>query len=392
MRAAAVLAVSVIGIGTGYQLLGNESDAIAVGQIDIAPAPLPAASDNLEGNGTDLPDLLDGIVAPGANPTEQLDALGNPIGAAEAALAGGEQPAAQPVETIANVQPVSTGPRTIMIDGQPIDGGSVTTAALPKAPFSDIVRNSPFGQVPTISNTGKKALDSYARPFTPTAGKSQVAIIIGGLGIDRNLTRRIIAETPPEVTLSFAAHTNGLQTWVHQARDRGHEVMIELPMEGNNFNAAEPGAGRALKAEASTAVNIRNLDWLLSRAQGYFAITNYNGDRLISSDAAITPILQHLSNAGVGFVYDGSLSSDNLQGQSASANLTYKRAYNIIDNSSDFSAINAELSRLEAAASASPQIGVGFALPETVLALKSWMSSLDAKGLELAPASFVIKR
>ncbi len=377
-------------LGIGYSVMGNQHDAIAEGKIGIERAPLPVASDNLAGNGTDLPDLLVGVVAEGENPTEQIDALGNPTG--QNILAGADP--VPPVEQIASVRPIETGPRTIMIDGKPIDGGDYYSgAALPRAPFADIVRNSPYGPVPIMSATGNSAVKSYARPFTPTVGKTQVSVIIGGLGIDRNLTNRIIRELPPEVTLSFAAHANGLQTWVQQARDRGHEVLIELPMEGHNFNPTEPGAGRALKVEASPAVNVRNLDWLMSRAQGYFAVTNYNGGRLVADQNAMAPILMHIGNAGVGFIYDGSQDSPTLSQMSADAGVRFNSAYTIIDKASEFGQIQTELSRLEAASSTgNPQIGVGFALPETVLAVKSWIASLDAKGMEIAPASYVLNR
>lgn len=388
-----LLAFSVFFVS--YKFVGNEGDAIATGTVEIEKAPLPAASDNLAGNGTDLPDLLDGEVPDGANPTELTDALGNPIGTeVTLGLAGSNpQPQTAPVETIAHIQPISpTGPKTIMIDGKPIAGGSFPTAALPRAPFADISRTSPYGPIPTISPTGNKAVTAYARSFSPTPGKSQVAIIIGGLGIDRNLTRRIINELPPEVTLSFAAHTNGLQTWVHQARERGHEVIIEIPMEGFNFNAAEPGAGRALKVDTPPSTNIRNLDWLMSRAQGYFAVTNYNGGRLIESQSALLPILQHLTNSGVGFIYDGSNNDGTLATTAVTSGMRYQKAFAIIDEQSDVGLIQANLANLESASTGSAQIGVGFALPETFMAVKNWVGSLDMKGMELAPASYVLNR
>ena len=388
-----ILAVSAIWLG--FHFVGDPDDAKAVGQVSIDAMPLPEPTDSLNGEGTALPDLLEGQVPQNVNPTEhlgslQVDALGNPVTAQSGnGLAG---PTANP--NPAPVLPIVSGPKTILIDGQPIGGGvGFPTSALPRAPFADIIRNSPYGNVPKISATGKKAVTSYARPFNPTAGKGQVSIIIGGLGIDRNLTRRIITETPPEVTLSFAAHTNGLQTWIHQARERGHEVMLELPMEGHNFNASEPGADRALKSDNSAAINIRNLDWLMSRAQGFFAVTNYNGGKLITSNEAISPVLAHLGDSGLGFIYDGSDSAPTLPALSASSDLPYSQAYNIIDSQSDMSVINSELQRLTAVSgSGAPQIGIGFALPETLLAVKGWIASLEASGVELAPASFVLNR
>lgn len=392
-----ITAMTGIGVIAGFKLFGNPIDALALGEVGIEPAPMPAAADSLNGTGEALPDLLGAAVPKGSNPTAAIDALGNPIGGQNAnQLAGANQPAptpepVQPAERIASVQ-IGT-PRTIMIDGKPIASGAFPTAALPRAPFDDISRRGPYGIIPTISSTGNKAVTSYARSYTPTPGTNPVAIVIGGLGIDRNLTRRIINETPAEVTLAFAAHTNGLQTWIHQARERGHEVMLELPMEGLDFNPAEPGADRALKSNVSAAENIRNLDWLMSRATGYFAVTNYSGDQVVAQSDAMSPILAHLGDAGLGFVYDGSSSAHSMQSLAVSSNLPFNQAYNIIDSNTDIALIRSELGRLETVAKAgSPQLGIGFALPETLIAVKSWTASLEASGLELAPASYVLNR
>ena len=394
LNAMIVTGMTGIGVIAGFQLFGNPIDAIALGEVGIEPAPMPAAADSLNGDGEVLPDLLGAAVPKGSNPTATIDALGNPIGGQNAnQLAGANQtaPIPQPTERIASVQ-IGT-PKTIMIDGKPIASGAFPTTALARAPFDDISRRSPYGIIPTISSTGKKAVTSYARSYTPTPGTSPVAIVIGGLGIDRNLTRRIINETPAEVTLAFAAHTNGLQTWIHQARERGHEVMLELPMEGLNFNPAEPGADRALKSGVSAAENIKNLDWLMSRASGYFAVTNYSGDQVVAQSEAMAPILAHLGDAGLGFVYDGSSTAHSMQSLSVSSNLPFNQAYNIIDSNTDIALIRSELGRLETVAKAgSPQLGIGFALPETLIAVKSWTASLEASGLELAPASYILNR
>ncbi len=396
-RALAIILLSTAIIAAGFHFLGNPDDAKAVGQVSIDPLPLPEASDNLNGDGTALPDLLDGLPQD-VNPTEhlgslQIDALGNPLMNSDTnnGLAGSSVPTTSPRPILPDVS--VSGPKTILIDGQPIGGGAFPTSALPRAPFSDITRNSPYGRVPKISATGKKAVTSYARPFSPAAGKNQVAVIIGGLGIDRNLTRRIINETPSEITLSFAAHANGLQTMINQARERGHEVIIELPMEGHNFNPADPGSDRALKTDNSAAINIRNLDWLMSRAQGYFAVTNYNGGKLLARNDVMMPILAHLSDSGLGLIYDGSESLGALPALSASSNLPYTQAFSIIDSQSNIAAIKTELDQLNAVSNAgATQIGIGFALPETLLALKSWVVTLENSSTELAPASFVLNR
>jgi len=380
-------------IAGGYILtsfIGNANDAQVKGIVEVAPMPLPPASDTLGGESESLPDLLAGDVPENVNPTEilnaanneaKIDALGNPIN-----LPGSN--ATLPAVTSPQARNTS-GPRTITIDGAPIDGSS---SALVPAPIPGLSKTGTYGRIPAVSATGMTPLSAYKRPYSPITGKRPVSVIIGGLGVNRSLTTQAINELPADVTLAFAAHAPGLQNWINKARAKGHEVLIELPMESADFNAAEPGADRALMASRNAAANIRNLDWLLSRAQGYFGVTNYNGDLFLTRADIAAPILDKLSTSGLSFVFDGSVSAPSLSALSASAKLPFARGYNVIDPQQDTGLIQSELSRLTTQAQSSGgTIGVGFTYPETLSAVKTWASSLDSQGLALAPASSTLR-
>lgn len=380
-------------IGAGYFLtafLGNANDAEVKGSVQVTPMLLPPASDTLDGDSNALPDLLAGEVPENVNPTiliepdktdKQVDALGNPIGEPRANTA---LPA-----VVTSRPPPSSGPRTIMIDGAPIDG---STAALVPAPISGLTKMSTYGRVPAVNPNGMTSLSAYKRPFAASSGKRPVSIIIGGLGVNRGLTRQAINSLPADVTLAFAAHAPGLQNWINQARAKGHEVLIELPMESGDFNAAEPGADRALMASRNSTANLRNTDWLLSRAQGYFGVTNYNGDAFLTRADVAAPVLDKLSNSGLSFVFDGSFSSPSLSALSVSAKLPFAMGFTLIDRQPDPALIQSELSRLTAhAKNAEGTIGVGFVYPETIAAVKMWADTLDSQGLILAPASHMLR-
>ena len=366
-------------------LMGNANDAEVKGTVAVAPMPMPPASDTLNGETEALPDLLAGDVPPNVNPTEfskpSVDALGNPIGGSV------PKPAILPVSP--QSQTSTTGPRTITIDGAPIDGSS---AALVPAPISGLTKMSSYGRVPAIGPTGMTPVDAYKRPYAATSGKRPVSVIIGGLGVNRGLTTQAITELPGEITLAFAAHSPGLQNWINQARATGHEVLIELPMESASFNPAEPGADRALMASRNSAANMRNLDWLMSRGQGYFGVTNYNGDVFLTRADIAAPVLDKLSQSGLSFISDGSVSAPSLAALSSSAKLPYAAGYTLIDPQQDTAIIQSELTRLAAQAKNSGGIiGVGFAYPETIAAVSNWARGLSGQGLELAPASSTLR-
>lgn len=365
--------------------IGNANDAEVKGTIDVAAMPLPPASDTLGGESGALPDLLAGEVPDNVNPTiaikPAVDALGNPVGTAG-------NSAALPV-VISPQSPTPSAPRTITIDGAPIDGSG---SALVPAPISGLSKMSAYGRIPAVNVNGMTPLSAYKRPFLQKNGKRPVSVIIGGLGVNRGLTTQAINELPADVTLAFAAHAPGLQTWVNKARARGHEVLIELPMESRGFDAAEPGADRALLASRNKAANMRNLDWLLSRAQGYFGVTNYNGDLFLTRADVAAPVLDKLAKSGLSFVFDGSVSAPSLSALSTSTGLPFAKGYNLIDTQQDIALIQSELSRLSTQAqTAGGTIGVGFAYPETIAAVRNWAQELEAQGLSLAPASNALK-
>lgn len=396
---ACCLAVIFGSLSIFTNFLGSSEDAKSVGKLAIAPPPLPPESDTLAASSDALPDLLAGDVPDKVNPTETLskitevqnittDALGNPINSPNSSPATSIELFQGPAQSAVSF-PRSNSPQVITIDGKPINGQS---AALVPAPISGLTALGPYGQVPAISSSGVTPHSAYKHPFSLNSGKTTVSIIIGGLGVNRAITQQAIDDLPSEVTLSFAAHSSGLQGWVNKARAKGHEVLIEVPLESNQFDTSEPGADRALRVEKNTSSNPRNLAWLLSRAQGAFGVTNYNGDKFLNRADAVAPLFEKLSQMGLSFVFDGSVSAPSLSAISSSAKLPYASGFNLIDATPEPNIISSELSRLsDYAVQGAGPIGVGFAYAETIVAVQSWARNLESQGLILAPASSALK-
>ena len=369
------------------EFFGDAGDAVPEQRVELAQPPQPAAFDSLNGSGATLPDLL-GDVAIGKNPTDtidqqsgtivqqQLDALGNPIGEQTDDKMAGEGLSAPSASFAPSVGEIT-------INGRAIGGGLV------KAPVAGLTRTSPYGSIPARASDGRTAFKVYARPYTAASNAKPVTLVIGGLGINRTLTARAINELPPEVSLSFAAHAPNLQSQINLARASGHEVLLELPMESEDFNPVEPGADYTLRVGGGSAAdNERNIDRLLSRASGYFAVTNYNGGLFLQRSDSVVPMMAALSKSGLGFVFDGSVTAPSLSTLANASRLPYLKASSLIDNNPDSASINSELKRLASLASggAAP-VGFGFTYPQTIDAVAKWVTELEPQGLTLAPVS-----
>ncbi|MGE0044802.1 MAG: divergent polysaccharide deacetylase family protein [Hyphomonadaceae bacterium] len=260
---------------------------------------------------------------------------------------------------------------------------------LTRAPAAGLTERGPLGLLPVVARDGRQASRVYARPFTADQ-RPRIAIIVGGLGFNARNTTQAIDELPPEVTLSFVPYANNLQSWIDRARARGHEVMLELPMEPFDPEADDTGP-QTLMASAESTQNIQRLENLLSRATGYFGVTNYQGGRFAASAQATAPVMQQLRRRGLVFLSSGIGQRTALAIEAQRAGLPITAADRIVDARREADAIDEQLLNLEALALQNgTAIGAGFAYPVTMEQIAGWASQIGSRGYVLAPASAVI--
>lgn len=255
---------------------------------------------------------------------------------------------------------------------------------LPAAPIPGVSQATAMGPLPVISPDGRTPAGVYARPFK-SDGRPRVALIVGGLGLNPAATRAAILQLPAEVTLSFVPYAQGLQNWIDLARANGHEVLLEIPMEPQDYPDNDPGP-QTLLAEAPGPETVKKLDWLLSRASGYFGVCNYLGQKFVASDNGMSAFLGELKARGLAFLDDGSA-------RRRTGGVPRASADSIVDDQLSADAIARQLTVLEQTAKAKGSaLGSGFAYPVTVEVAARWAAGLSQRGLQLAPASAVTRR
>ena len=273
-------------------------------------------------------------------------------------------------------------------DDASLEGGSNGALAagggLPPAPIAGLFAQGAGGPLPIIGADGRTPAQAYAKPFAGD-GKPRVALVIGGLGLNAKETREAITALPPEVTLSFVPYSEGLQGWIDMARAAGHEVLLEAPMEPKDFPDNDPGP-YTLMADGAPQEITRRLEWLLSRATGYFGVTNYLGSKFVGSPAAMGVFESDLRQRGLAFVDDGSAAR-------VGGGIPRASADRVVDDQLDGATIEAQLTALETQAQRSGQaIGSGFAYPITLAEAQRWAQGLARRGVRLAPVSALTTR
>lgn len=264
--------------------------------------------------------------------------------------------------------------------------------ALAPAPLPGLSENGPNGPLPVIPANGLRSSRAYARPFHGDPGAPTVAVVIGGMGLNRAVTQSAIDELPPEIALSFAPYTRDLQHWVDLARAAGHEVLIEAPMEPFDYPNNDPGP-QTLLADGAPAENLARLEWVMSRTTGYFAVANYLGARFSASEPAMTQLMQSLEDRGVAFLHDGAGRRTVIDAAAQATDVQYAIADRVLDEDPSPTAIDDHLLTLEALALQNgAALGAGFSYPTTVNHVRDWANSLDSRGYQLAPPSAVMAR
>jgi polysaccharide deacetylase 2 family uncharacterized protein YibQ len=305
---------------------------------------------------------------------------------------------AQPVETIAGGPGQQPGQQVDIENGvRVVRGGgggpaiihvpdTFAAVALNPAPDARLVEKSRFGLLPKRGKDGATPAQVYARPQPALkAGAPRIAIVIGGMGLNDLSTQSVISQLPAAVTLAFAPYGAKVEQLANSARDAGHEILLQAPLEP--FDSADsPGphvipAGNAPKAEDE-------LRWQMGRMVGYIGLINYLGGKFTADRESVTAMMAELSRRGLDYIDDGS-APQSLAGEAASEKgVNFLKVDVRIDEVRRPEAIDAALVKLENLAKQNG-VAVGFAsgLTMTSERIANAIVDLGRRGVVLVPVS-----
>lgn len=281
----------------------------------------------------------------------------------------------------------------IRVPDAPQQGGSAASPAAspPATPEAGLIERTRFGALPRIGTDGAKPWQIYARATGTLPGSAtpaaRVAIIVGGLGISSSVTQEAISRLPEAVSLAFAPYGSDLDRLAARAREDGHEILLQVPMEPFDYPDNDPGP-HTLTVRAKAEDNLERLRWVMGRITGYAGIVNFMGARLTADENALGPIVKEIGGRGLGVVDDGSSSRSRLAEAARGSASPSTRADLVLDAVPRQAAIDQELARLEELARKKGfAIGTASALPLTVDRIARWAREAEARGILLVPVS-----
>ena len=274
---------------------------------------------------------------------------------------------------------------------EPTQVAALGVGALRPAPDPAVLEQSPLGPLPRIGSDGLEPWRVYARPFDATDLRPRVAVVLSGLGLSNAATEAAIQGLPGGVTLAFQPYSDGLQRWIGLARAAGHETLLNLPMEPQDYPQSDPGP-QALFTSLSAAQNVQRLEWALSRVTGYVGVMNHMGSQFLSKPEAVEPVMQQLRGRGLLFLDDGVLQASVGAAVATNQGVPHAIGDRFVDNEEiSRVAIDRQLAEVERIAL---EIGAAVAVaqpyPVTLERLRVWLLSLEDKGIALAPVSAVV--
>jgi len=231
---------------------------------------------------------------------------------------------------------------------------------------------------------------AYSIPVNVSESKPVVAIVIDDMGLDRTRSFRMMELNGP-LTVSLMTYANGLPELVTYAHQRGHEVMGHLPMEPLSPDE-DPGPG-ALMTNMSEAEIREHLAAYLDPWQGYVGINNHMGSKFTARADAMRVVMDVLRSRGLMWL-DSKTSPDRSTAQTA---LEYRVPFVerdiFLDNEDNTAAVLNQLEKLEEIVKERGfAVGIGHPHDSTIEALRQWMPTLRAKGIELVPVTEILKR
>jgi polysaccharide deacetylase 2 family uncharacterized protein YibQ len=229
----------------------------------------------------------------------------------------------------------------------------------------------------------------YARPFNVLETRPKIAILVTGLGIAQKTTEKAIA-LPGPISLAYVPFARKLKDWINISRNKGHEVMLTLPLEPADFPKSDPGP-YALLTSLSSEKNLERLNWIMSRATGYTGFVNYMGSQFMSNEKLITPILSEIKNRGLLYI-DTRESLLSVAPKLANGiSMPFEAVDMVIDQTPGRASILRSLSKLESLAKQNGYaIAMIHAYPISLDRLRIWTRTLEGKGIALLPVSALI--
>jgi polysaccharide deacetylase 2 family uncharacterized protein YibQ len=257
----------------------------------------------------------------------------------------------------------------------------------------ELLEQTDNGLIPRIGIENKEMpWQVYARPMAidPADPRPRVSIILVDVGLTDSATNASIHKMPPEVTLAFSPYSLHMEKHITEARQNGHEVMLSVHLQPENFPQVDPGP-LTLLSKLTMGENTDRLYKILAKAKGYMGVYAHDEAQLAQNAQSLQQLATRLARRGLLFIHktDAQIKLETESTEDAPLAPNYAAMLQI-DKVLYKNAIDGRLRYLENLARTNKHaIAIAHTTPLTLQRLQAWMQTLEAKNIVLVPASAI---
>ncbi len=258
--------------------------------------------------------------------------------------------------------------------------------------FPHITEETETGPLPVIAPDGRQPWLEYSRGFKRADRKPRIALIISNLGLSDTYTKATLELLPEDITLSFSHVAPRLKSWVREARQKGHEILLDIPMEPIGFPKNDPGRATLLTS-SNEVENLNRLEHIMKQAGGYVGLLGTLGTKFMLHSETFLPVLRSIKQRGL--IYVDSRSTSRSLGPELASSIQLPKAFNnvFLDKEPSQEKIKNKLDELERIALKRRfAVGIAQPLPITIEILSQWTKELKTKQIALAPITAIVDK
>ncbi|OUR76997.1 hypothetical protein A9Q83_12270 [Alphaproteobacteria bacterium 46_93_T64] len=242
----------------------------------------------------------------------------------------------------------------------------------------------------TVNKTELPKWQKYAAAFPVLTGNPVIAMVIDDVGLNTKRVQDLIA-LPAPLTLSFLPYGKRLKEFSDLTRERGHEVMLHLPMEPSRASA-DPGPDALLQALSADEIRRRTLK-NLAQFTGYVGVNNHMGSKFTAYEPGMKVVMDILASEGLLFLDSRTTAKSKGYQLAKERKMPTGNRDVFIDNEISVSAINQQLAKVEQQARKKGiAIAIGHPYPETIEALAKWIPQAKKNGFQFIPVTAALSR
>lgn len=217
-----------------------------------------------------------------------------------------------------------------------------------------------------------------------------IAVVIDDMGYDAANSARAVA-LPSAVTLSYLPFAPSVSAQVREARRRGHEIMLHLPMEADEHRGKP--ADRVLSVRAEMPTLRHQLVEMLRSVPAYVGVNNHQGSRFTRDPERMRLVLGELKRRGL-FFLDSRTSGGSVGAEVArELGISYAVRDVFLDHDPAPADIRARLADVERIAwQTGGAVAIGHPRTGTLDLLTPWLAGIEARGFRLVPVTDLLVR